>query len=137
MRAWISEDAGASTLLRTGLGVVTAVAVAPSRFPDDPRNSLVEIAVSAVTPKAIRVTVKAQCPRDSELALRAAHLAESGEEVAWLVEWRRLPEIPAQIPITDLQLRTDAAAYLLALAPTESEVLQTLATGSLEGQGRQ
>jgi len=111
--------------------------MAPTRFPDDPHQSLVEIAVSAVTPKAIRVTVKAQCPRDSELALRAAHLAESGEEVAWLVEWRRLPDIPPAIPITDLQLRTDAAAYLLALAPTESDVLETMATDLPARQGQQ
>ncbi|MFM1965299.1 MAG: hypothetical protein RL134_1024 [Actinomycetota bacterium] len=121
MRAWIGHDADATTLLRTGMGVVTAVAEAPRAYADSGASSLVEIAVSAVTPKAIRVTVKATCPRGSELALRAAHLAETGEEVAWLVEWRRLPGVPPQIPITDLQLRTDASAVLLALAGAESE----------------
>ena len=120
MKAWISDTSGSTSLVRTGTGVVTAVAVAPVRHPGDAADSLVEIAVQAVTPKAIRVTVKATCPRDSELALRAAHLAESGEEVAWLIEWRRLPGIPDEIPITDLQLRTDATAYLLALASSES-----------------
>jgi hypothetical protein len=122
MRSWIEVHDGISVLVRSGEGVVTAVAVHAEAGHD-----LVEVQCQPTRrPRSIRVTLRALCPAGSELAERARILEASGEPITWLVEWHRRPGVPEDIPIENLQQHTDTTALLVSLSQPLHSALDAL-----------
>lgn len=113
MRAWIeTDDAGTQFLVRRGTGSVTAVAEVGAGS----ALVVVEIAVDMSTsPRAIRYTIELRVP-DTHPALPDAREAErTGSAVAWSVQWHRHEGVPSDLPITALNLSTDALPRLASL----------------------
>lgn len=123
VRAWIEHDEqGREFLLRTGRGVVTAVAPVGIVAPDGEHTLYrVEIAVEP-TPgraRAIRYSVHPILRADDPMFGTAILAWDTSAPVAWTVAWHRHDWIPADLPVTALNLVTDARCLLgeLSLVP--------------------
>lgn len=113
MRAWIETDeAGTQFLVRQGTGSVTAVA----ELGAGSAVVVVEIDVDVPSaPRAIRYTIEVRVPDTHEALPDAREAERTGAPVAWTVEWHRHEGVPGELPITSLNLTTDALPRLAAL----------------------
>lgn len=138
MRAWIEiDESGSQFLVRRGTGLVTAVS-------DLGRGcAVVVVEIDVDVPSAsrsIRYSIQVRVP-DTHQALPTARHAEQAEaRIAWAVEWHRHEGVPSELPITSLNLTTDAVPRLTDLTlladfplGQDSEVLGD-ATSKAEGQ---
>lgn len=130
MKGWIVADhAGRSYLVRAGVGIVTAVV--PVGLPDaDGGHAYMRVELDlprpANGPRAIRYSTSARVPASDPLCAIAMAHAESGEAVAWSIEWHRQDWIPGSILITSLDLATDTEARLVSLDPVTVPVAADL-----------
>ena len=142
MQAWFETDAsGRQYLVRTGTGVVTAIAPVGIAGPDDTHTLMrVEIYCDAPhgRPGAIRYSAH-PLVSSSDPLLRVARTAlDEVWAVEWTVQWHRHDWIPADLPISSLNLATDARAALVGLdrvllpEPADVEVPDFLPAGWLE-----
>lgn len=119
MRAWITRDEGGSeVLVRSGTGRVTAV-VAVGRG-DEPAlvyRAEIDCDTPRGRPRAIRYRAHALIPAEDPLAVVAMEAEHSGESMQWAIEWRRHSWVPASLPVSSLDLASDARASLVALTP--------------------
>ena len=56
-------------------------------------------------------------PDDPLLTIAAASV---GKAVRWIVEWRRLPDVPDDVPILEAYRRDRAAPVLVSLDPLDA-----------------
>ena len=130
MHAWVElDERGQQFLVRQGTGTVTAVAAC------GPDGNAYRVEIACDVPpgwsRAIRYTVQAQVA-DTHPLLPAAMAAEdSGARVAWAVTWHRHEDVPGDLPITSLDLTTDAVSRLTELHVVEQAVPTSLATSTV------
>ena len=119
MQTWVEADAaGRQYLVRSGTGVVTAVAPVGIIGPDDEHTTCrVEIYCDAPhgRPGAIRYSVHPVVSATSPLCAAAYDALEQVWPIAWTVEWHRHDWIPDDLPIGALNLVTDARSVLKGL----------------------
>jgi hypothetical protein len=119
MQAWLEVDGqGRQYLVRTGTGVVTAVAPVGITGPDDSHALYrVEIYCDAPhgRPGAIRYSTHPIVSSGDPLLDRARAALTDVWAVAWTVQWHRHDWVPDDLPIASLNLMTDARALLTAL----------------------
>lgn len=119
MQAWIEvDDRGRQYLVRTGTGVVTAVAPVGIVGPDGEYEFYrVEIFCDAPhgRPGAIRYSAHALVGVGERLWHVAVEALDRVWPVIWTVQWRRHDWIPDDLPIVSLDLATDARGLLVAL----------------------
>ncbi len=131
MKAWVElDDAGRQFLVRQGVGRVTAVAAV------DPEGSAYRVEIACEVPqgwsRSIRYTVQAQIASSHPLLPRAMDAEDTSQRVAWTVTWHRHEGVPAELPITSLDLTTDTVSRLVALEAVDD----TVTVESLEMIGR-
>jgi hypothetical protein len=121
MQSWLEVDeSGRQYLVRTGTGVVTAVAPVGINGPDDTHSLYrVEIYCDAPhgRPGAIRYSTHPIVSSGDPLLDRARAALDDVWAVVWTVQWHRHDWVPADLPIASLNLMTDARALLAGLDP--------------------
>lgn len=129
VRTWVGYDAlGTSFLVRMGRGVVTAITHAR----DNLDQLIVEIDVdkSVRSPRALCIRVKGRTEREQRAAVVARDALASGKPTEWVIEWHRNAEVPSSVPITDLDLGSDAVGHLVSMdvsaAPIDNRVFETV-----------
>ena len=119
MQAWLEvDDHGRQFLVRTGTGVVTAVAPVGIAGPDDSHSLYrVEIYCDAPhgRPGAIRYSTHPIVSSSAPLLESARAALDDVLAVVWTVQWHRHDWIPDNLPIASLNLATDARAVLTSL----------------------
>lgn len=129
MKAWVErDDAGRQFLVRQGIGTVTAVAAV------DAEGSAYRVEIACEVPRgwsrSIRYTVQAQIPSSHPLLPRAMDAEDAAQRVCWTVTWHRHEGVPADLPITSLDLTTDTASRLVALEGIDETVtLESIGLG--------
>ena len=120
MRAWIeADDAGRQFLSRAGEGIVVSVSPVGIAGPDgDSPFHLIALDCDH-GPGGIRVRVRAQVATADALYAIGSAAFESGQPMVWAVQWHRHDWVPAELPITTLDLATDAVGRLVELRPAE------------------
>lgn len=119
MQAWLDSDQrGRQYLVRTGTGVVTAVA--PIGMPDASCEHAffrVEIYCDAPhgRPGAIRYSAHPLVTSGDPLLAASRAALEEVWAVEWTIQWHRHDWVPDHLPIASLDLATDATATLTAL----------------------
>lgn len=116
MRSWVDLDAdGRQFLAREGSGWVMAV------VPTDPSLEAFRVEILCRLPEhwsaALRTTVTAVIPAGHPLMAEVHAHEASGAEVAWSMQWHRHDDVPAEIPVTSLDLAHDTASRLHELRP--------------------
>ncbi len=126
MKAWIEHDErGQEILLRTGTGVVTAIApvgiVAPA---GEHTFHRVEIGVDAPPDlaRAIRYSVHPIVAAGDPLFGQAMLAWDTSTSVAWTAQWSRHDWIPGDLPVQALNLVTDARCLLVELSVVPQSV---------------
>ena len=122
MRAWIEiDDVGSQFLSRAGEGSVISVSPVGLVGPDEVYSFyLVQIDCDqAMT--AVRVRVRAQVATEDPLFAIASAAFEEDRAMVWAIQWHRHEWVPAGIPITSLDLATDAVGRLVELRRADSE----------------
>jgi len=140
MQAWVSlDDAGREVLTRSGVGRVTAVA-AVGDIHEPAQVYRIEIECEPrVRPRAVRIRAHGLLPVDDPLLATALDAEQHGWTVDWTIAWVRHPWVPGNLPISSLDLATDARATVLDLvrvpeqAPEGASAEGTVA-GSPEGR---
>ena len=121
MQAWVERDSqGREYLVRTGTGVVTAVAaVGIVDDESDPSVYRVEIYCDAPhgRPGAIRYSTHPLVDGGSPLMAVARDALADVWPIVWTVQWHRHAWIPDDLPIGTLNLVTDARSVLTSLDP--------------------
>lgn len=119
MQAWLEvDDRGREYLVRSGTGVVTAVAPVGIVGPDDLHTfHRVEIYCDAPSgrPGAIRFSVHPIIAMADSLFAAAAEAVRDVWPVSWTVQWHRHDWIPSDLPIGTLNLAADARCNLVGL----------------------
>lgn len=119
MQAWLdTDDSGRQFLVRTGTGVVTAIVPVGTDGPDaDHALYRVEIYCDAPhgRPGAIRYSAHPLVSSADPLLAVARRALDDVWAVEWTVQWHRHDWIPADLPITSLNLATDTRAALAGL----------------------
>lgn len=114
------DDQGRQILVREGTGWVTAV------VPTDPALEAFRVEIQCRLPRhwsaALRTTVTAVVPAGHPLMTQIRSHEVSGNEVAWAMEWHRHDGVPGTLPISSLDLATDATSRLVALHLAPSQV---------------
>lgn len=116
MQAWLSLDgAGREVLTRSGAGRITAVvAVGDARE----ATLVYRVEIECETrprPRAVRVSAHGLLAADDPLMAVALDAEQQGVDVDWTIEWARHPWVPDHLPISSLDLATDARATVTAL----------------------
>lgn len=132
MRAWVDvDDQNREFLVRTGTGLVTAIVPIGIAGPDSSHTFYrVEIYCDAPSGRAgaIRYSVHPVVAADDELFEVASDAQEDVWPVLWSAQWHRHDWIPVELPISSLNLATDARCILAALdrvvAPELIEILE-------------
>lgn len=139
MQAWISlDDAGREILTRSGIGRVTAVAAVGDAH-EPAQVYRVEIECEPrVRPRAVRIRAHGLLAADDPLVVTALDAEQYGWPVDWTITWVRHPWVPDHLPISSLDLATDARATVLALvrvpeSAPDSVAQDGTAPGSAEG----
>jgi hypothetical protein len=119
MQTWVDTDSrGRQYVVRTGTGVVTAVAPVGIVGPDDEHTTCrVEIYCDAPhgRPGAIRYSVHPVVSATSPLCAVAYDALDQVWPVVWTVEWHRHDWIPDDLPVGALNLVTDTRSILKGL----------------------
>ncbi len=121
MRAWIeADDSGRQFLSRAGEGAVVSVSPVGVVGPGDVHSfHLVELdCEQAIT--AVRVRVRAQVATEDPLFDLARAAFTGGQAMVWAIQWHRHEWVPAGLPITSLDLATDAVGRLVELRPADA-----------------
>lgn len=120
MRGWIaSDEQGVTYAVRAGSGAVTAVA--EGRPIDDGRSeTLIVVEIDCTPPgrrpRSLRVTTRGWLDSDDPLVHVARQAEAQGLPVTWLIEWHRLPHVPRELPIENLNIATDTIGRVCTLA---------------------
>ena len=121
MQAWLeTDDRGRQVLVRSGTGVVTAVVPVGVEDADDSHALYrVEIYCDAPhgRPGAIRVSTHPLVSAADPLLAVARQALDDVWAVEWTVQWHRHDWVPDDLPISSLNLATDARAALAGLVP--------------------
>lgn len=144
MQSWLEHDPdGREYLVRSGTGVVTAV-VPVGEVDESGEHALhrVEIYCDAPhgRPGSIRYSAHPLVSSADPLLDVARRALDEVWAVEWTVEWHRHDWIPADLPVTSLNLATDARAVLGALEPVlvpelvDVELPDYLPSGWTEGR---
>jgi hypothetical protein len=119
MQAWLdSDEQGRQFLVRTGTGVVSAVVPVGIAEPDESHALYrVEIYCDAPhgRPGAIRYSTHPVVSSEDPLFALARRALDEVWAVGWTVQWHRHDWVPADLPISSLNLATDARATLAGL----------------------
>ena len=119
MQTWVEvDDRGRQYLVRTGTGVVTAVAPVGIVSPDDELTLYrVEIYCDAPhgRPGAIRYSAHPLVQAGDPLHRSAVDALREVWPVMWTVQWHRHDWIPDDVPIAALNLTTDSRSVLSGL----------------------
>lgn len=114
------DDAGRECLVRSGVGMVTAVApvgiIDPTGLSTEHRVAIV-CEVPTGRAGSIRFTAHLIVDAGDPLLHIAEDALRTASDVAWTARWERHAWIEPDVPISMLNLITDARASLLALAP--------------------
>jgi hypothetical protein len=119
MLSWIvDDDEGRSYILRAGTGAVSAVS--PVGIADEHGDyAFHAVEIDIDQPKgrarAIRLTTHGRVVTDDPLHEAAVALLQEQAHVSWSIAWHRHPWIPADVPITSLNLRHDAESWLVSI----------------------
>ncbi len=130
LKAWVEiDDRGREYLERAGTGVVSAVVPVGVADPEG-GHALTRVEIQCDPPRgpdrAIRYSahpVVGQGPMP-EAALGAQG---TGARVSWTVHWHRHDWIPAGLPISALNLGTDARCILVSLVPVLAPTTESVA----------
>ncbi len=119
MQTWVeSDDRGRQYLVRTGTGVVTAIAPVGMIDADDVHTFFrVEIYCDAPhgRPGAIRYSVHPTVASGDPLLRVAEESLEQVWPIQWTVQWHRHDWVPGDLPIASLNLVTDTRSLLAGL----------------------
>jgi hypothetical protein len=119
MQTWVEADErGRQYLVRTGTGVVTAVAPVGMVDADDAHTLYrVEIYCDAPhgRPGAIRYSAHPLVAADNPLYRESLRALDQVWAVMWTVQWHRHDWIPDDVPIGALNLATDSRSLLVGL----------------------
>jgi hypothetical protein len=130
MRAWVeADDQDREFLVRTGTGLVTAVVPVGIVGPDNAHTFYrVEIYCDAPggRPGAIRYSVHPVVAADDELFEVASGAQKDMWPVVWSAQWHRHDWIPVELPVSSLNLATDARCILAALDRIVAPELATI-----------
>lgn len=143
MQGWIEQDGRhGHVLVRRGRGLVTAVVQLTADGDDDEGFVRVEIDCErpAGRPRAVRYRVHPVLPGGDPLVVDARRAQAEGLPVEWTVRWVRHDWIPADLPVTSLDLAADATAVLAGLvlvAPAETSVDEEWIALLTDGSGDQ
>ncbi len=118
MQSWVEVDADrGQVLVRRGVGTVTAVVDLSEST--DPNVGLIRVEMDCPAPtgrpRAIRFRIHPVAPADSPVVAAARQAVEAEATVEWTVRWVRHDWVPANLPITSLDLATDTVAALTGL----------------------
>lgn len=112
------DDRGRECLVRSGVGVVTAMAPVGIVDPTG-QSTLYRVGITCEVPTgrlgSIRFTAQPLIDSGSHLYRTAAEAHRDGREVRWSARWERHEWIEPEIPISSLNLVTDAQSLLLEL----------------------
>lgn len=137
MQAWITRDAdGSEVLVRSGTGRVTAVLAVGEA--DEPAL-MYRVEIECDSPRgrvrSIRYTAHALIPAHDPRAVVAMEAERSGEQMQWAIEWHRHAWVPAALPVSSLDLATDARACLVELAPARVDTDASLGSQARAERG--
>ena len=120
MRAWIEADeAGRQFLSRAGEGTVVSVSPVGIAGPDgDDVFHMIELDCDQAR-VGVRVRVRAQVATEHEHFDMARTAFDDGRPRRWVVQWHRHEWVPAELPITSLDLATDAVGRLVEIRPAD------------------
>jgi hypothetical protein len=119
MQAWLQlDDDGREYLVRTGTGVVTALAPVGIVGPDG-RHAFYRVEIYCDPPQgrpgAIRFSAHPMVPHADPLFAAADDALREMYPILWSAQWHRHDWIPAELPIARLNLSTDARCVLSGL----------------------
>lgn len=119
MHSRIDEDPhGREYLTYEGSGWITSV------NPTDPSSSAYRVEILCRRPSSVsgslRTFVTATIPAQHDLLDEVLLHEATGSEVEWLMQWHRHDHVPAEIPVTSLDLSTDGVGHLHDLRPLPS-----------------
>jgi hypothetical protein len=117
MHSWLEvDDEGREFLVRRGTGIVTAVLPLGRASVSLVR---VEIQCDAPvgSPRAVKYSVHPLLVAADPLLAVAIRALDTTSVVDWTVEWHRHDWIPGDLPVSSLNLTTDARARLAGLDP--------------------
>ncbi len=145
MQAWLeADDAGRQYMVRSGTGVVTAVVPVGSDLPAADTAALYRVEIYCDAPHgrpgAIRYSVHPLVSSADPLFAAAQAALDDVWAVEWTVQWHRFDWVPGDLPISSLNLATDAHAALVGLdrvavpEPVDVEIPDYLPVGWLEGR---
>lgn len=138
MRGWIAtDDQGVTYAVRAGSGVVTAVAEGRP-LGDGRSETLIVVEIDCTPqgrrPRSLRVATRGWLDSDDPLVLTARQAEDQALPVSWLIEWHRLPHVPPELPIENLNMATDTIGRVRILTLTEVTALNVAGEGpSVEG----
>ncbi len=121
MRSWVDLDVQKRQFLsREGSGWVSAV------VPTDPSLEAFRVEILCRLPEhwspALRTMITAIIPAGHPLMPAVCAYEANGNEVAWSIQWHRHDDVPADIPVTSLNLATDTVSQLQELRPIATRV---------------
>lgn len=126
MKAWVEiDDRGREYLERAGTGHVSAVVAVGVADPDG-SHAFSRVEIQCDPPRgrsrAIRYSAHPISADDAMLDIATASQRD-GFRIAWAIQWHRHDWIPAGLPVTALNLGTDARCILASLAPVLAPAL--------------
>jgi len=114
MQSWIeTDDARGEALVRRGTGVVTALVP----LTGDARGlhrAEIRCDTPPGRPRSVRITVHPQVLGTDTAFAAVGHAMREGLTVEWTVRWTRHDWVPTHLPMSSLDLATDAVAVLVA-----------------------
>lgn len=126
MLGWIENDAdGRSILRRSGTGRVSAVLPVGSEDEngDLPFHTVViDVDPVAGRPRSIRLSARARVGDGDALHREARVSLADQNRRTWSIAWHRHSWVPAEVPITALDLPSDTQAWLVSLERVSSIV---------------
>lgn len=119
MQAWLQiDDRGREYLVRTGTGLVTALVPVGVVAPDG-RHAFWRVEIYCDAPPgraaAVRFSTHPLVAAEGPLFEAAEAALREVWPVVWSAQWHRHEWIPAELPITALDLSNDARCLLVAL----------------------
>lgn len=119
MRTWTElDDNECQFLVRSGVGIISSIDPVGIIDPNGAHTFFrveIQCDISAGRTGNIRFKAQPLVMSDNPILTVARQALESLGEVAWQAEWRRLEWIPADLPISALNLVTDTQSTLVQL----------------------
>lgn len=132
MHSWIeTDDVRGEALVRRGTGVVTAL-VPLTGDAQGLHRAEIRCDTPPGRPRSVRITVHPQVLATETTFAAASRAMREGLPVEWTVRWTRHDWVPAHLPMSSLDLATDAVAVLVEVCPLDASVSDAVLDGATD-----